>query len=100
MKYVEQWEERIRQEVVAREQLTKIYERSLNTGAEKLNNETMNMAGVNVMSTMYVCTIKTSDGLTASLASGTAITVNAAAYVIRDVVLLEDGSFTQLAMSR
>jgi hypothetical protein len=44
MKYVEQWEERIRQEVVAREQLTKIYERSLNTGAEKLNNETMNMA--------------------------------------------------------
>lgn len=30
--------------MVAREQLTKIYERSLNTGAEKLNNETMNMA--------------------------------------------------------
>lgn len=44
MKYVEQMEERIRYEVVAREQLTKIYERSLNTGAEKLNNETMNMS--------------------------------------------------------
>ena len=70
------------------------------TGLLDMPDETMNMAGVNVMSTMYVCTIKTSDGLTASLASGTAITVNAAAYVIRDVVLLEDGSFTQLAMSR
>jgi hypothetical protein len=44
MKYVEQWEERIRYEVVAREQLTKIYERSLNIGADKLNNETVNMS--------------------------------------------------------
>ena len=44
MKYVEQMEERIRYEVVAREQLTKIYERSLNAGADKLNNETVNMS--------------------------------------------------------
>lgn len=70
------------------------------TGVLDMPDETMNMAGVNVLSTMYACTIKTADSLAASLASGTAITVNAVAYVIRDVVLLEDGAFTQLAMSR
>ena len=70
------------------------------TGLLDEPDETLNMAGVNVLSTMYSCRVKTSDSLAASLASGSAITVNAVAYVIRDVVLLEDGAFTHLSMSR
>lgn len=63
-------------------------------------DETMNMAGVNVLSTMYVCTVKTSDAQAASLVSGVAITVNGTAFVIRDVMLEDDGAFTKLTLSK
>ena len=37
-------EEKIRSEVISREQLAKTYERSLTLGAERLNNETETLA--------------------------------------------------------
>lgn len=63
-------------------------------------DETMNMAGVNVLSTMYQCLVDTADAQAAALLSGTSITVAAQPYVIRDVVLVDDGAFTSLTLSR
>lgn len=63
-------------------------------------DETMNMAGVNVLSTMYACTAKTSDVQAAALASGSPVTVAGTAYVVRDVVLQDDGAFTKLTLSK
>lgn len=62
-------------------------------------DETLNMAGVNVLSTMYALTIKTSDVAAAGIASGTAITVAGVAYVVRDVIAQDDGAFSVLTLS-
>ena len=70
------------------------------TGILDTPDETMNMGGVNVLSTMYLCTVKTSDSNAAGLLSGTAITVNGLAFVIRDVMLEDDGAFTKLSLSK
>lgn len=63
-------------------------------------DESLSMAGVNVLSTMYVCTVKTSEAMAASLASGRAITVNGTVFEIRDVMLEDDGAFTKLTLSK
>jgi len=70
------------------------------TGILDQPDETLNMAGVNVLSTMYTLLLKTSDSAAAALASGTAITVNGTAFVVRDVMLKDDGVFTQLTLSK
>jgi len=70
------------------------------TGVLDTPDETLNMAGVNVLSTMYECQIKTSDSQAAHLVSGTAFTANGIAYVVRDVMLLDDGLFTKLSLSK
>lgn len=44
MKKVHQLEEKIRIEVIGREQITKQYELAINSGGEKLNNETTNLS--------------------------------------------------------
>lgn len=62
-------------------------------------DDVLNMAGVNVTSTMYSLTAKTSDVTAAGLASGAAITVGGRAYVIRDLLSLDDGTFTNLTLS-
>ena len=62
-------------------------------------DDVMNMAGVNVISTMYQLTVKTSDVQAAGLASGAAITVNGTPYVVRDAIALDDGTFTNLTLS-
>lgn len=63
-------------------------------------DETLNMAGVNVLSTMYALVVQSSDVAMVGLVSGTAITVNGAAFVVRDVMLKDDGVFTQLTLSK
>ena len=63
-------------------------------------DETLNMADVNVISTMYCCTVRTSDVAAAGLSSGSAITVAGVSYVIRDVLLQDDGVFSHLSLSR
>lgn len=63
-------------------------------------DESLNQFGVNVLSTMYVLTCKSSDVASAGIASGAAITVGAAAYVVRDVMLVDDGAITHLTLSK
>ena len=70
------------------------------TGIFDTPDETLNMAGVNVLSTMYSLTVKTSDANAAALVSGNSITVNGTAYVVRDVMLRDDGALTQLNLSK
>lgn len=62
-------------------------------------DEMMNMAGVNVLSTMYVCIVKTSDVVASVIKSGTTGTVGGVSYAVRDVLMLDDGTFTQLTLS-
>lgn len=70
------------------------------TGILDTPDESMSMAGVSVLSTMYELRCKTSDATAAALVSGSGITVNAVAYVVRDVMLEDDGAFTKLTLSR
>lgn len=70
------------------------------TGILDTPDQTMNMAGINVVSTMYACTVKTSDAQAAGLVSGLVITVGGVAFEIRDVLLTDDGAFTQLTLSK
>lgn len=70
------------------------------TGIFDTPDETLNMVGVNVLSTMYALTCKTTASQAAALATGSAITVNGTAFVIRDVMLEDDGVFTKLSLSK
>lgn len=70
------------------------------TGILDTPDQTMNMAGVNVMSTMYTVLCKTSDVTAAAITSGTSLTASAIAFRVRDVVLQDDGAFSQLTLSR
>ena len=63
-------------------------------------DDTLNMGGVNVLSTMYVLQAAAADVLAAGIVSGTAITVGSTAFVVRDVLSLEDGAFNQLTLSK
>lgn len=62
-------------------------------------DETLNMGGVNVVSTMYVLTVKGSDVTLAGIASGVGVTVSGRAYVVRDVLQQDDGVFVHLTLS-
>jgi hypothetical protein len=62
-------------------------------------DETMNMAGVNVESTMYTLLVKTSDVAAGAIVGGGAITVAGTPYAIRDIFMQDDGLFSQLTLS-
>ena len=51
-----------------------------------------------VLSTDYTLTAKASDF--GGLIRGDAITVNGTAYTVREVMLIDDGSFVQIAMQK
>ena len=70
------------------------------TGVLDLPDDTLNMGGVNVLSTMYVLMCKASDVLAGGIASSSSITVNGAAFVVRDVLSLDDGAFNHLTLSK
>jgi hypothetical protein len=63
-------------------------------------DEQMLMAGVNVMSTMYELTVKSSDVSALTIKSKTVIVVAGINYEVRDVMLLDDGAFTKLTVSK
>ena len=63
-------------------------------------DDTLNMGGVNVLSTMYVLQTPAADVLAAGIVSGTDITVSGVPFVVRDVLSLEDGAFNQLTLSK
>jgi len=69
------------------------------TGILDTPDESMTMAGVAVLSTMYQLTARSSDVQAAGIASGAAITVGARPFVVRDVMLQDDGAFTTLTLS-
>jgi hypothetical protein len=70
------------------------------TGILDIPDETLNMGGVNVLSTMYVLLASASDIASAGIASGSAIVVNGLSYVVRDVLSIDDGLFNQLTLSK
>ena len=70
------------------------------TGILDRPDETLSLAGVNVLSTMYQLAAQTSDVQAAGVVSGTAITMGGQAYVVRDVLLLDDGAVTSLTLSK
>lgn len=69
------------------------------TGILDTPDEVMNMAGVNVQSTMYALTVKTSDVQAAALDNGVAVTVNGQAFTVRGVLLRDDGAFTVVTLN-
>lgn len=70
------------------------------TGILNKPDETLNMAGVNVLSTMYLLECKASDVVAGSIASGSAITVNGQSFTVRDVLSVDDGVFNHLTLSK
>lgn len=69
-------------------------------GLFDMPDQTMQMAGVNIISTMYQLTCKTSDVTAAAIVSGVAITVAGGTYVVRDVIQQDDGVFSALSLSK
>lgn len=70
------------------------------TGILDKPDETLSMSGVNVLSTMYLLTVRTSDVAGGAIRSGVSIAVDGQAYVVRDVISQDDGAFTHLTLSK
>jgi hypothetical protein len=70
------------------------------TGILNQPDDQMLMAGVNILSTMYALTVKTSDVSAQLIKSKTVILINTVSYEVRDVMLQDDGSFTILTLSK
>jgi hypothetical protein len=70
------------------------------TGILDAPDDTLNMGGVNVLSTMYVLQVQSSDVVAGSIASGSTITVNGQAFVVRDVLSVDDGVLSHLTLSK
>lgn len=70
------------------------------TGILSTPDETMNMGGVNIISTMYELLLPTADVLGGAIASGGTVTVNGQAFTVRDVLLADDGLFSRLSLSK
>ena len=69
------------------------------TGIYNSPDDTMNMGGVNLLSTMYELTVTAADVAGGAITSGSSITVNGRAFVVRDVISLDDGVFNNLTLS-
>lgn len=62
-------------------------------------DETLNMGGINLISTMYVLAVKSADVVQSAIVTGSAITVGGKPYVVRDVLQQDDGVFSNLTLS-
>jgi len=60
----------------------------------------VSVGGKNMTSTMYALTVKTFDVKRCALKYNAAITVNGLPYTVREGQMLDDGSFTQLNLSK
>lgn len=58
------------------------------------------MGGVNVLSTMYELTAKSSDLAALAIKTKTSIVISTIAYEVRDVMLMDDGAFSKLTLSK
>lgn len=63
-------------------------------------DDQMLMAGVNVLSTNYEITVKSSVVAALAIKTKTIIGIAAVNYEVRDVMLLDDGAFTKLTVSK
>lgn len=70
------------------------------TGILDMPDDTWSAAGVNVQGTGYLLQARTSDIALAAISSGTTVTVGGRAYVVRDVMLIDDGAVTHLTLSK
>ena len=70
------------------------------TGILDTPDETLNMAGINLLSTMYTLLIKTASVAAAGITSGVSLVAGGTSFVVRDVVLQDDGLFTSLTLSK
>jgi hypothetical protein len=70
------------------------------SGILDASDDTLNMGGVNVLSTMYVLQVQASDVAAGAIASGSALLVNGVAYTVRDVLSIDDGVFNHLSLTK
>lgn len=70
------------------------------TGLLDEPDQMLNGGGGNVISTMYELTIKTSDVTAGGFTTGASLTVDGVAYVVRDVMQIDDGALSKLALNR
>ena len=70
------------------------------TGILSTPDETLNMGGVNIISTMYELLLPSSDVQAGAIVSGISISVSGQAYTVRDVLLADDGLFSRLQLSK
>lgn len=70
------------------------------TGLLDMPTDSLNMGGTNVLSDMFVLLVQTSDVHAAGIQTGSSVTVNGTAYVVRDALLQDDGAFSILTLSK
>lgn len=70
------------------------------TGILNTPDETMNMGGVNIISTMYELLTASANVAAGAITSGVSLGVNGQAFTVRDVLLGDDGLFTRLSLSK
>jgi hypothetical protein len=70
------------------------------TGVLDTPDETLNLGGVNMLSTMYALQVKTVTATALSIATGDTLTVGGGTYIVRDVMLEDDGAFSKLTLSK
>lgn len=63
-------------------------------------DDTLNMGGVNVLSTMYVLEVRTVDVAGGVLVSGSAVIVNSVPFTVRDVLSIDDAAIVHLTLSK
>ncbi len=70
------------------------------TGVLDAPDDTLSMGGVNVLSTMYALLMTKADVLGGAIGTGSNVTVNGQAFVVRDVLSIDDGVFNHLTLSK
>jgi hypothetical protein len=70
------------------------------TGILNAPDETLNMGGLNVLSTMYMLEARSADLAGAGIMSASALSVNGVAFTVRDVLSIDDGAITHLTLTK
>lgn len=70
------------------------------TGILNAPGEVLSLSGVNVISTEYVLEVLSADVQAGAIVSGSSITVAGQAFVVRDVLQVDDGVFSNLTLDR
>lgn len=70
------------------------------TGLLDKPDESLNMSGLSMLSTMYVLTVQAADLAAAAITSGSTVTVAGQPYTVRDCLSIDDGALYHLTLSR